>query len=42
MTPALLKRTSKRSDLLRNSFAEVLMVERSARSRERKTRVPVE
>jgi len=28
--------------LLRNSFAEVLMVERSARSSERKSRVPVD
>jgi len=42
MTPALLKRTSNLSDCAKNSFAEVLIVERSARSRERKTREPVE
>lgn len=42
MTPALLKRTSRRGSAARNWEAEALMVERSERSRGRWMRVPVD
>jgi len=42
MTPALLNRTSSRVSRARKDCAEVLIDSRSARSRGRKCRVPVE
>lgn len=42
MMPALFQRTSKRSSRARKSFAEALMVERSARSSLRTSRRPLD